>query len=127
MKSIAIDPQTGDFIRENGRMRYTDSDLEFMAQVVKHELSLFLGEWFMDTSKGIPYIPKENRKSQHRAVLESALRSKLTKIKGIKKVISFIPEYDKSQRLYTVRFVVQTDQGQNIEDTWKAISSGGIE
>lgn len=126
MKGIALDPQTGNFVRENGRMRYTESGLEFMAQVIKHELSIFLGEWFMDISKGIPYRPQDSRKSQHRAVLESALRAKLTKIKGIKKVLSFIPSYDKQQRLYTVKFVVQTDQG-NLNDTWKNIASGGIE
>jgi len=123
MKSIAIDPQTGKFALNNGRMRYTKDDLEFQAQVVMHELSLFLGEWFMDTKKGLPYIPKKQRKSEHRKILEAALRVKLMNIRGVKKTISFTPLYDKKERLYQVDFVLQTDYG-TLKDAWKNIIGG---
>jgi len=111
LKSIAIDPQTANFIRENGRMRYTETELEFMAQVVRHELSIFLGEWYLDTSKGLPYRPPNARKSEHRSILESALRAKLVSIKGVKKVMSFNPQYDKKERLYEVAFMLNTEAG----------------
>ena len=123
MKSIAMDLQTGKFIRDNGRMRYTKDALEFLAHVVNHELSLFLGEWFMDTGKGLPYIPKQQRKSEHRMILETALRVKLMNIRGIKKTISFVPRYDKKERLFQVDYVVLTDYG-TLKDAWKNIIGG---
>jgi hypothetical protein len=125
LKSFAIEPQSANFLRENGRMRYTNSDLEFLSQVVRHELSLFLGEWFMDTGKGLPYIPKEQKyKSEHRVILETALRAKLTQIKGLKRVLSFVPLYDKKDRLYQVAFEAQTDYG-TLKETWQNIIDGG--
>jgi CRISPR/Cas system CSM-associated protein Csm3 (group 7 of RAMP superfamily) len=111
MKSIAIDPKSANFMRENGRMRYTKTPLEFMAQVIRHELSLFLGEWFLDTGKGLPYLPPTARKSEHRTILETALRARLISIKGVKKVIYFTPRYDKRERLYQAAFAVETDAG----------------
>lgn len=123
MKSIALDPQTATFIRENGRMRYTKTDLEFLAQVVRHELSIFLGEWYLDITKGLPYRPPKARKSEHRSILETALRAKLVSIKGVKKVLSFTPNYDKKERLYEVAFSAETEVGL-LESTWES-SSGG--
>jgi hypothetical protein len=123
VKGIAIDPQSASFIKVGGRMRYTEDDLEFLAQVVRHEISLFLGEWFMDTSKGLPYRPTAMRKSEHRGILEAALRAKLTRIKGLKRVLSFVPLYDKKDRILQVSFVVQTDYG-TIEDAWKSVTGG---
>jgi hypothetical protein len=125
LKSFAIEPQSANFLRENGRMKYTKSDLEFMAQVVRHELSLFLGEWFMDESKGLPYIPKGQKyKSEHRVILETALRAKLTQIKGVKRTLSFVPLYDKRDRLYQVEFMVQTDYGV-LKGAWVHVIDGG--
>jgi len=124
MKSIAIDQQTGKFIRENGRIRYTKTDLEFLAQVIHHELSIFLGEWYLDTSKGLPYRPNKFRKSEHRSLLEKAIKSKLIGIKGVKKIKSFVPSYDKKERLYEVAFVVDTEAGP-LNSSW--ISSNPME
>jgi hypothetical protein len=117
MKSIAIDPQSNTFIRENGRMRYTKDELEHLVLVVRHELSLFLGEWFMDNTKGIPYQPKSARKSNHRVLLETALRTKITSITGVKRLTEFTPRYDKRERLLEVEFSAETDFG-TLKSSW---------
>jgi hypothetical protein len=117
MKSIAIDPQSNAFLRENGRMRYTRDELEHLTLVVMHELSLFLGEWFMDTAKGIPYLPESSRKSAHRTLLETAIRTKLTSITGIKRVTQFVPQYDSRERFLQISFSAESDFG-TLESSW---------
>jgi hypothetical protein len=117
MKSFALDPQSNHFIREKGRMRYTKDELEHLTIVVRHELSLFLGEWFMDNSKGIPYLPTSSRKSTHRVLLETALRTKITSIEGIKRLTLFTPRYDKRERLLEVAFSAETDFGA-LKSSW---------
>jgi hypothetical protein len=113
MKSFAINPLSNDFIREGNLIRYTKDDLEHLTLMVRHELSLFLGEWFVDTSKGLPYIPDEDSgKMAHRVLLETAMRSKITSITGIKRLRSFVPELDKRQRVYRVSFSADTDYGE---------------
>jgi hypothetical protein len=123
MKSIAFDQQTGNFLRENGYMRYTNSDLEFLALIIHHELSLFLGEWYMAPNKGLPYIPNGQSKNQHKILLETSLRVKLTEIKGVKRVLTFVPQYDKQNRLFLVSFTVETDYG-TLKDAWKSVIGG---
>jgi hypothetical protein len=111
LKSFALDPQSNNFIRENGRMRYTKDELEHLVLVVRHELSLFLGEWFMDNTKGIPYRPTSSRKSRHRVLLETAIRAKITGISGIRKLTQFKPNYDKRERILEIVFSAETDFG----------------
>jgi CRISPR/Cas system CSM-associated protein Csm3 (group 7 of RAMP superfamily) len=123
MKSIAIDPYTANFVRENGRLRYTKTELEFTAQKVRHELSLFLGEWFIDPEMGLPYLPGSIKKSEHRTVLESAIRAKLISIEDVNSIIEFNPRYDKSERLLEVAFVLDTKAGK-LDSNWPA--AGGI-
>jgi hypothetical protein len=118
LKSFALDPQSNNFIRgENGRMRYTKDDLEHLALVVRHELSLFLGDWFMDNTKGIPYLPASSRKSAHRVLLETAIRTKITSIKGIKRLTQFTPQYDKGDRLLQIFFMAETEFG-TLKSSW---------
>jgi hypothetical protein len=118
LKSFALDPQSNTFLRgENGRMRYTKDELEYLTLVVRHELSLFLGEWFMDNTKGIPYLPKSSRKSAHRALLETAIRAKIINIKGIKRLTQFTPQYDKRERLLQISFLAETDFG-TLNSSW---------
>jgi hypothetical protein len=117
MKSFALEPQSNNFLRENGRMRYTKDELEHLVLVVRHELSLFLGEWFIDNTKGIPYLPASSRKSTHRVLLETAIRTKITSIKGIKRLEQFTPRYDKRERLLEVSFMADTDLGL-LKSSW---------
>lgn len=98
-------------------MRYTKDELEHLTLTVRHELSLFLGEWFMDNTKGIPYLPTSSRKSAHRVLLETAIRTKITSIKGIKRLTQFTPRYDKRERLLQVSFLAETDFG-TLKSSW---------
>jgi hypothetical protein len=119
MKSIAIEPQSNNFIRDGGRIRYTKDELEHLALTVRHELSLFLGEWYMDSGKGLPYIPDgDSGKMSHRILLETAMRTKITSIAGIKQLRYFTPEFDKRQRLYRVSFSADTNYGE-LEESWE--------
>jgi hypothetical protein len=117
MKSFAIDPQSNTFSRQNGRMRYTRNELEHLCQVIRHEISLFYGEWFMDSSKGIPYFPTSDSKSEHRIILETALRTKVSGIKGVKRIIYFRSALDRSTRLFRVDFAVMSEYGE-FESSW---------
>jgi CRISPR/Cas system CSM-associated protein Csm3 (group 7 of RAMP superfamily) len=103
------------FIRENGKFRYTRNNLEYLAQKVRSVISIILGEWFLDQSLGIPYIPASDNKIEHRPLLEIALRTKITAIAGIKKITSFISELDRATRTFTVAIIAETDEGELLE------------
>lgn len=120
MRSIAIEPNGNTLLHRNGRQRFTESNLEYLQQKMRCVLSLFLGEWYLDRSAGIPYIPASDSKAGHRAILENMIQTKVAAIKGIKKLLYFIPEYDKPMRTFSVRFAAETDTGETLEtiETW---------
>jgi CRISPR/Cas system CSM-associated protein Csm3 (group 7 of RAMP superfamily) len=115
MKSLAINPTGNSFIRENGKFRYTRNNLEYLAQKVRSVISIILGEWFLDPSLGIPYIPTSDNKIEHRPLLEITLRTKITAIQGIKKITSFLSDLDRATRKFNVAIIAETDEGELLE------------
>jgi len=125
VKSLAL--RGNSFIREKGRIVYTKTHLDFMRQRVHFVISIFLGEWFLDHTLGIPYLPKDDNKTGHRALIESALIIKITAIEGIKKLTQFTSTYQPRTRQLVIDFVAETDDGESLEmkDAWKIPSPGG--
>lgn len=124
MKDFALVPGTNSFAWEKRDMTMTSEYLQYMQQKVRACLSLFKGEWYLDTGIGIPYIPSfDTEKDAHRSVLESAIRVKISSIDGIKKLLSFSSELDTKTRTLSVSFSAQCDNGETLEV--EDISLGG--
>jgi hypothetical protein len=115
MKDFAITPHGNEFIRERNGMRFTNNYLDYMRQKVRSAISLFLGEWYLNRKKGIPYIPTSLEKIDHRPILETALIVTISNVKGIKKLISFEPSYDEKERFFKVQFVAQCENEEILE------------
>lgn len=126
MKDFALEPGTNNFLWKKHGMTMTSEYLQYMQQKVICCLSLFKGEWYLDTRLGIPYIPSwDMDKDGHRAILESAIRVKVSGISGIKKLLSFSSELDPKTRLFTVSFSAQCDNGEVLE--MNEVAVGGSE
>jgi hypothetical protein len=117
MKSIAVSLQNNRFAVEDHHWRFTGTRLEYMAQKIRHTISVFRGEWFMDRTIGIPYIPGEDvEKGMHQRMIETALQVRIGEIDGVEKFISFSSTLDKVTRILTVTFTVQLDTGDTYSD-----------
>jgi hypothetical protein len=116
MKDFLIEEQGNKFVITDKKMQYTKSNLQYLQQKVRCVVSLFLGEWFLDKTLGIPYIPTTDNKIEHQPLIETALHTKITGIKGIKKLIRFDPVFNRSMRTLTVTFTAQTDSGETFDD-----------
>jgi len=115
MKDFAIEPHGNNFIRERNGLRYTNNYLEFMTQKVRSAISLFLGEWYLNRKKGIPYIPSSLEKIDHRPLLETALIITISNVKGIKKLVLFEPSFDEKERLFMVHFIALCENEELLE------------
>lgn len=126
MKDFALEPGTNNFLWKKHGMTMTSEYLQYMQQKVICCLSLFKGEVYLDTRLGIPYIPSwDMDKDGHRAILESAIRVKVSGISGVKKLLSFSSELDPKTRLFTVSFSAQCDNGEVLE--MNEVAVGGSE
>lgn len=126
MKDFALEPGTNSFLWDKRGMTMTSGYLQYMQQKVRCCLSLLKGEWYLDTRLGIPYIPSwDMDRDGHRAILESAIRVKISGISGIKKLLSFSSELDPKTRLFMVNFSAQCDNGEVLE--MNGVAVGGNE
>jgi hypothetical protein len=124
VKSIALEHMTNKLIVEDHRWRFTHSRLEYMAQKIRHTISIFRGEWFMDRKIGIPYIPTDDMgKSMHRRMVETALQVRIGELEGVEKFIYFQTTVDKGTRELYVKFAVQIDIGETYSDV---VPIGGV-
>jgi hypothetical protein len=118
MKDILLEQGNNKFVAEDDRWRFTETHLEYVSQKIRHTISVFLGEWFMDRAIGIPYIPGEDvEKDMHRRMIETALQVRIGEIKGVEKFLSFSSYFEQVTRILTVEFTVQLDTGETYSDS----------
>jgi hypothetical protein len=118
MKNLLLEQNSNKFVVEDHRWRFTETRLEYIAQKIRHTISIFQGEWFMDKTIGIPYIPGEDvEKDMHRRMIETALQVRIGEVDGVEKFLSFSPNLNKATRILTVEFTVQIDTGETYSDS----------
>ena len=87
---------------------------ENVAQRVLVNLRVFLGEWFLDTTKGVPYYQSILIKNPDSSLVEAELRAVIINTNEIARLKSFSMEFDVALRKLSVDFVAQTDKGLEI-------------
>ena len=118
MKSLILEPNTNKITVDDHRWRHTQTRLEYMAQKIRHTISVFLGEWFANMAIGIPYIPGENvEKNMHRRMIETALQVRIGELDGVERFLSFSSTQDKATRKLVVDFSVRIDSGEKYSHT----------
>ena len=82
-----------------------------VGQEIKILLLTFLGEWFLDTSHGIPYLEKVMVKAPNRTEIEAILMAKIKEIPQVSSVNKMTLQIDHPARTFYVEADVDTDEG----------------
>ncbi|MBP6829465.1 MAG: hypothetical protein KA978_01715 [Deltaproteobacteria bacterium] len=114
MRSLALDPTTGDLLLTAGRLTLVEG-VEAVAQRIKGRLTLWAGEWFADTSLGIPFLSFLGAKGGEK-LAESTLRRAILSCPGVASLESFSFTADARTRSAVIAFRVRTTDGQVVED-----------
>ena len=109
-RDLAFDFDTGTFVRANGQMTFT-VDQPAIQQSVTIRLQFFLGEWFLDTTKGLPWLQDILVKSPDLVTVEAAIRKQIEETPGIVTVTLVATEFDRSTRVLSVEWAATTDLG----------------
>jgi hypothetical protein len=107
----AIDPFNGDWeLDERGNLLLVTGQEE-IAQVSAQRLRTFFGEWFLDTSIGIPYFDQIFEKGQNVNDIDAIFISEILQTPGIIRVLEFdldIP--DLAARRLELNYKAQTTE-----------------
>ena len=99
---LALSP-SGDSCLVDGAQR--------IAQQIEVTLLAFLGEWFLDTDFGVPYLDKVLIKAPQRAQLEAVFRARIADVPGVSAVGRLDLQIDRALRQLRVEFEAETIEG----------------
>ena len=87
------------------------SNGERVAQQVLITLREWLGEWFLKTSDGVPYLEYILVKNPNEAHVRQILTEAIENVEGVKKVTELEFVFNRILRTLTVSYEIATDYG----------------
>lgn len=108
MTDILIDSVTNDAIFINGSTPITDTQNLTVAQKLKIKLQTFKGEWFLDTTVGIPFFQTIFQRGVSKATVDSIFQEVILSEPKVKEIVEFNSIIDPLTRIYQLSFKVRT-------------------
>lgn len=84
---------------------------EAVAQAVQTRLALWAGEWFVDTSDGMPWAGDVLGKRFQRNNPDSAIKSRILGTPGVTELLEYSSAFDGETRKFTVTAKINTAYG----------------
>lgn len=104
-------------LAENGELAIENFDLvivtgpDALAQRLAIKLRHFLGEWFLDTSFGVPYFESVLRKNPDPAQMNAAFTNAILSTPGVIRMTKYDIFYDPLDRELNLDVVIETTEG----------------
>lgn len=98
----------------NGDLFMCQTDREALAQMISIRLKTLSGEWFMDTSVGIPYLSEIFGQKRSPLFIRQVILPHIEAIPGVKQVTDFNVE-EKADRKILISFTAILDDGSSIK------------
>lgn len=108
---LALSATTHDLVFSANGDLIIISNAEQVAQQIKCRLKFWLGEWFLDNRKGVPYLDSILIKNPAMQQIRSIFRAQITGIEGVSKLDNLTLDWDRKARVLTVNYAVTTSYG----------------
>lgn len=102
---LALDPETNDlFLRADGSLAVV-TGAEAVGQHVRQRLKTFAGEWFLDTTAGVPWLSQIMGKKYDPALAEAVVKAEILDTDGVVEITSFSVGFDRTERRLNIKDV----------------------
>lgn len=101
----------GDYVFGHGASDFYQDVPEAVAQAVKTRLSLFAGEWYLDTSDGTPWRTEVLGKYT-KETYDAVIRDRILGTDGVQEIVSYSSTFDGDSRALSVSATITTVYGQ---------------
>lgn len=123
--SLNYDPQTlgttdyGDLLISNGRAVLTSDagGTNPTLQLITQRLRLLVGEWFLNTSDGVPWLQQILVKNAKASTVDALLQDCILATPGVASLVRYEATAHRAQRRYSVSFTVTTQKGVQVSST----------
>lgn len=117
MKDFLLEENTNNLSLVNRDLSFTLDNSSYLAQKLKIRLSFFLGEWYLNVLKGIPYFDQILIKNPDLNFVEDLIKTEITTTPGVDTLESFNLTYENSTKELLIEFSVSTLEGEIIDVT----------
>jgi len=107
---IALDKTTHDIIVSNNDFLVV-KDVDKVGQKLKQRLLFYQGEWFLDTTVGIPYFQEVFVKNPNIPDIESIFKVEIVETEDVNQLLAFDSTFANDVRDYNITFTVDTPFG----------------
>ena len=107
---LAENVASGDLLLRDGDLMLIDN-AERVAQQILITLRFWFGEWFLDTTKGVPYLEYILVKNPNINHIQQILTEAIMSVSGVQRVTSMEIEFDRQNRRLAVEYEAETDYG----------------
>lgn len=114
---IKLDTQTHDLVFEGDDLVLFNREEDSIRQRLKIGLSTIAGEWFLDTSVGLPISSPIFSQKGSQTVLDSYIRRFIEDFEGIEELLTYSSRLDRSTRTSFVSFSARTTSGDILSFT----------
>lgn len=106
------------FVFTRGNLSLSSDASAYMAQKLQIKLRMFLGEWYLDTTKGIDYLSSIMGKNVNDLPMIAAeLKNAILNTDGVDSLLSFSVSYENVLRKLICSFSVKLTDGTTAEVT----------
>lgn len=110
MLDLALNAKSHDLIVNNADLMVIDN-AERVAQQIKVQLLTWRGEWFLDTTHGVPYLDYILVKNPSIELIRSIFREQIMSVDDVSDVVDIEIDYDVKTRIMTVAYEASTSYG----------------
>lgn len=112
--SLDLDPISdtyGDLLIVNGDLVITPTTLDAIQQHILQRLRMYLGEWFLDNTIGLPFYQQILVKNPNQGNIDALFRNQILGTPGVISLNSYSFEPDFVTRVLRLTFSAQTTSG----------------
>jgi hypothetical protein len=113
-KDILLEKATNDLSIVNFDLTLT-TGADLTVQKIKQTLQLFLGEWFLNDTVGIPYFSEMLDKGKSLTRIQTLYIRALQTIPEILEILEFNINEDRAKRTLNIDFKVRDEEGNVLE------------
>ena len=100
---LGIDPTTNDLYLDASNKLALVRDAKAVGEHVRQRLMTYTGEWFLDTTTGVPWLDEIMGKGYDPALAEAVVKEKILDTHGVKEITSFSVTFDYALRRLNIR------------------------
>lgn len=111
---LVLDTATNDLKFSGNNLVLFDEYSESITQALSVGLSLIKGEWFLDTSKGLPLTDSLYTTKGAESLMNAYIKQYILDFEGVTSLTSYTSSLDKTTRQLSVDFSAELESGEII-------------